>query len=458
MSRWSRLHTFSVVWVLALFVTHASAQEKTARPNVIVLMSDQQRWDTLGCYGQKLAISPNLDEMAKEGVRFEYAFTNQPVSGPARAVLNTGRYASQTGVLRNHMRLPPDEKTAADYLSELGYQTAFVGDWHLGRGKQPVTADSRGGFKDYWFASNELELTSHSYDGVIYDASLQPVELNCYRADFVTDLALDFIRKRDPTRPFLLHVYYVEPHHQNDHKHFDGPTGSKEKWKDFEVPGDLAGTTGDWREEMPDYLGCCAALDADVGRIRAELEKQGIAGNTIVMYTSDHGCHFRTRNREYKRCPHDAASRVPLIICGPGFEGAKIVRELVSLIDIAPTTLAAVGINRPPEMQGHALQDLVNGKVAHWPKEVFIQTSESETARAIRTDRWLYGVAAQDPSGKEQLAYSEKYLYDMENDPDQRSNLTGDPGYSDVRSKLAGILKRYIVETGERPPQILPQR
>ena len=148
-----------------------------------------------------------------------------------------------------------------------------------------------------------------------------------YRADATTDFALEYLedrKRREATAPYFLFVSYIEPHHQNDRDHFEGPEGSKEKFKDYEVPEDLVlakekGSAGDWEEEMPDYLGQCASLDENVGRI-LEAIPEDERDNTIVIYTSDHGCHFRTRNAEYKRSCHDASIHVPLIISGPGLK------------------------------------------------------------------------------------------------------------------------------------------
>ena len=140
-----------------------------------------------------------------------------------------------------------------------------------------------------------------------------------YRVDAQTDWVLEYLQTRTGEQPFFLFVSYIEPHHQNDHNHYEGPHGSKEKFADFVVPGDLDGTGGDWREEYPDYLGCIHSLDENLGRIRAELERLGLAEDTLIIYTSDHGSHFRTRNGEYKRSCHDGCIRIPMLACGPGF-------------------------------------------------------------------------------------------------------------------------------------------
>lgn len=429
------------------------------QPNIIFFFSDQQRWDTLGCYGQRLPISPNLDKMAKEGVLFENAFTVQPVCGPARAVIQTGTYATESGCWRNGIALPTDAKTIATYLSDAGYEVGYIGKWHLASGfdspETGVDPEHRGGYKDYWLASNVLEFTSHGYDGHMFDADGKKVEFKGYRVDCTTDFALEYLRTRDRKKPFFLFLSYIEPHFQNDHKHFEGPIGSKEKYKDFDVPGDLIGTEGDWKEEYPDYLGCCNSLDTNLGRMRDELKKLGLEDNTIILYTSDHGCHFRTRNGEYKRSPHEDSIRIPMIAYGPGFKGGKTINELVSLIDVAPTILAAGGVKEPSHMRGRPLQELVDGDAKDWPEDVFVQISESGTGRALRTKRWKYCVWA-DGSHSNADTYHESHLYDLESDPNERNNLVSDPKYADVRAQLEKTLKLRMKQAGEKVPVILP--
>jgi uncharacterized sulfatase len=412
-------------------------------------------------------VSPNLDRMAAEGVRFEHAFTCQPVCGPARSVVQTGRYATETGCFRNGIPLPLDETTIAHRLSDAGYEVGYIGKWHLASDKEhnyrdkAVPPERRGGYKDFWLASDVLEFTSHGYDGHMFDADGTQVDFKGYRVDCVTDFALDYLRTRDGQRPFFLFISYIEPHFQNDHKHFEGPIGSKERFKDFEPPGDLMGTDGDWPEEYPDYLGCCASLDHNLGRLRAELEKLGLTENTLIFLTSDHGCHFRTRNAEYKRSCHESSIRVPMIACGPGFEGGKVIDELVSLIDVAPTILSAAGIEKSKSMRGRPLQKLVSGKAADWPKQVFAQISESQVGRAVRTKRWKYSVSAPDVPGGSQPSsdvYVEEYLYDLEADPHERKNLVSDPSCAGIREKLAALLKRCMEDAGEQAPEILPAK
>jgi uncharacterized sulfatase len=406
--------------------------------------------------------------MAREGVRFELAFTCQPVCGPARSCLQTGKYATETGCFRNGIALPPEEETLADWLSAVGYEVGYVGKWHLASSGEeanyrtrPVPPERRGGYRDYWVAADVLEFTSHAYDGHMFDGEGNRVEFpkGRYRADCVTDYGLDFLRQRGGDRPFFLFISYIEPHHQNDHNRYEGPVGSKERFGDFVVPGDLVDTEGDWRENYPDYLGCCSALDYNLGRLFGELERQGIAEETLVFYTSDHGSHFRTRNAEYKRACHEGCIRIPMVARGPGFPRGRVVRELVSLIDVPPTILAAGGADVPAHMKGLPLQPLAQRTARGWKQEVFLQISESHVGRAIRTRRWKYSVRAPDKDGgrdPDSDRYVEDHLYDLEQDPHERNDLARDPELEEVRVELRETLKRRMAEAGEEEPQIVP--
>ena len=445
-------------------------KQLNASPNIIVFFSDQQRWDSVGCYGQKLPVTPNLDRMAADGTRFEFAFTCQPVCGPARSVMQTGKYATETGCFRNNIALPQSERTLAHMLSDAGYEVGYIGKWHLASTgyngvnenfrELPVPPERRGGYKDFWLAADVMEFTTHSYDGHLFNGDMEKIEFpeGRYRVDAETDFAIDYLRTRDGKKPFFLFLSYIEPHHQNGHNQFEGPTGSEQRWGDYEAPADLVGTRGDWKKSYPNYLGCINALDGAMGRLRAELDQLDIADNTVILFTSDHGCHFRTRNSEYKRSCHDNSIRVPMIACGPGFEGGRTVDELVSLIDVAPTVVAAANVTPPETMRGRPLQPLAAGEATDWPEEVFVQVSESEVGRAIRTKRWKYGVTASGPGVARPGSdiYTESALYDLENDPHERTNLVAAPDFDLVRKQLSDTLKRRMREAGETVPAIVP--
>jgi arylsulfatase A-like enzyme len=191
-------------------------------------------------------------------------------------------------------------------------------------------------------------------------------------------------------------------------------------------------------------------MDETVGEIRKLLVETGLDRNTIVVFTSDHGCHFKTRNAEYKRSPHDSSLHVPLIVEGPGFNGGREVRELVSHIDYAPTLLTCAGVPMPSAMQGKSLLPLAQGDAEEWPNEVYSVMSEYMTGRILRTPQYTYAAAApRTPDWKPVQAsatYSEYMLYDNYADPFQHVNVAGRVEYKAVCTDLRKRLAQRILE------------
>ncbi len=441
----------------------------TARPNILVVLSDQQRPDSCGVFGQKLAVTPRLDALAADGVAFENAFTVQPVCGPARAAIQTGLYPTTTGCWRNGIALPPGEPTLADRLSHAGYQTGYIGKWHLAsnRGsslptdrpsarfeRKPVPPDRRGGYRDVWVAADALEHTSGPYRGHVYDESDRPVELNGYRVDALTDLAIDRLDRFDADRPFFLFLSFLEPHHQNNRFRAIGPKGWAARFADFERPGDLSAWRGDWRWNYAEYLACCASIDVNLGRLVDHLDRTDRLAETLVVFSSDHGNHFRTRNPEYKRSPHDASLRIPLVMSGPGFRGGVRRHDIATCLDLLPTLVRVAG-GDDPHLHGRALQDPSTA-----PEELFVQISESQIGRALRTSTHTYAVRAPglDPlSGHRRPSsdvYVESHLYDNEADPHQRRNLVRDAATRGLREELRGRLAAQIHRVEQDRPEI----
>lgn len=200
-------------------------------------------------------------------------------------------------------------------------------------------------------------------------------------------------------------------------------------------------------------------LDEAFGRLRDALKSLALTDNTIILFTSDHGNHFKTRNDEYKRTCHESAIRVPTAFYGGPFTGGGQLRQLVSLIDLPPTLLDAAGIAIPPAMQGRSILPLLGGRSPAWPQEVFVQISESQVGRAIRTHRWKYGVTAPDKQGWKDTCsdqYVEQYLYDLEADPAELNNLVGAKTHVGVRQDLQRRLMARMVQAGEARPVIHP--
>ena len=449
--------------------------------NIIFYFSDQQRWDTCGCFGQPLDITPNLDRLAKEGVKFDNAFSPQPVCGPCRALFQTGKYPTETGCFRNNIMLPRDVKTLANYMEEAGYETAYIGKWHLasdGELEKPpvidhtvtaVPAEYRGGYSGFWRAADVLEFTSHGYDGYVFDENNRRIDFKGYRADCINDFALEYLDQYEGEKPFFMTVSQIEPHHQNDHEHYEGPEGSKEKYADFVLPHDLVVLKGNAAEEYPDYLGQCASLDENLGRLIDKLKEKGLYENTILIYVSDHGSHFKTRNTDshlngyddYKRSGHDGALHVPLVIAGGPFRGGKEVRELVSTESLPKTILALAGVDVRDAMIGENLLDVVEKKNPQRENQVFAQISESRIGRVVRTEDYLYGVYAPDINGGKQGAselYADDYLYDLKKDPWQLENVVTEPAYREAKEELRRRLLDWIESAEGYRPRIVDEK
>lgn len=431
----------------------------TTRPNVLVFFTDQQRWDTCGVHGNPLGLTPNFDRMAAFGTHLEYAFTCQPVCGPARACLQTGRYATETGVYRNAIALPTAAAALGHRFRDAGYATGYIGKWHLGDRESlgPVREEERGGY-EYWLASNVLEFTSTAYDCVVYDNDHRPVKLPGYRVDALADAAIRYVAEhRDG--PFFLFLSFIEPHQQNHVDDYVPPDGYRERYQGGWVPPDLAALGGSTQRHLAGYYGQVKRLDEALGRLLDALKSLGLLDRTVVLCTSDHGNHFRTRNAEYKRSCHDSSIRVPMALTGPGFVGGGRRTELVSLIDVPPTLLDAAGLPVPDEMRGRSILPLARGGRAGWPEEVFVQISESQVGRAVRTHRWKYGVNAPDKDGWDESAsdtYAEEYLYDLQHDPYELRNVVGMEQYAEVARVMRERLMRRMVEAGEPAPAIEP--
>lgn len=427
----------------------------TLRPNVVVFLTDQQRWDTMGAHGNPLDLTPNLDRMAAEGVHVENSFTCQPVCAPSRASLQTGRYPATLGCFRNGIPLPEDAPTLADHFGAAGYETAYIGKWHLADTAVagPVRPGQRGGYQ-HWLAANLLEFTSDAYRTTLYDTHGDPHELPGYRANALTDAAIDYIG-RERQDPYLLFLSYLEPHHQNERDDYPAPEGYRERYEDAWTPGDLAALGGNSGEHLAGYYGMVRRLDECLGRLMEAVRTD----DTIVLFTSDHGCHFKTRNDEYKRSCHDASIRVPTVLAGPGLDDGVRLRRLVSHVDLPPTLLDAAGLTVPEEMDGHSIMPLLRGSADDRPDEVLIQISESEVGRALRTPRWKYGAVAPGADGWRTPAadrYVDAYLYDLASDPHELRNLVEDESYSATVEALRHRLAERIADSGEPYPRIEP--
>lgn len=383
------------------------------RPNILLIMSDMQRWDALGCYGNVFVQTPHLDRLAAEGTRFASCFTPFPLCTPARATLWTGLYPHAHQVIGNvygadnaFARGGRVQPLVFDALKEAGYATGYIGKWHLGE-RNP-------GCFDAWQAHNSLG--GHWVDG------RQASQGGRYLADRETDDGIEFLRARQADgAQFAMVQSYYPPH---------GPYTVPERYHRLYRGKGIP---------YPGYYAACTAIDANVGRLRAALDEFGLAGNTVMLYLSDHGTTFEARDGSYHaRVCYDESVRVPLIVHDPRRAAGRVVDAFVGLQDVAPTMLDLCSLPVPPAMHGRSLAPWLDGTLISWRDSFYFQSTVSPhvrtvsyvtkdmrvvgpvTQRAIRTDGWKLILSEGGPHE----------LYNLDDDPDEILNLYGVP-YAD---------------------------
>lgn len=446
------------------------------RPNVLVFFTDQQRWDSTGLAGNPLDLTPNFDRVARANTYLPSTFTPQPVCGPARACLQTGQYATSTGVWHNGLGLRDDAVTLAHCFNDAGYRTGYIGKWHLGGTKSPqpqgpVPVEHRGGYQD-WLAANSVGASSEHYKARLWNNDNQPVDLPGYRVDAFADAAIRYIHDRcQESQPFFLFLSLHEPHNQGSVRDYPAPTGYRERYEGRWIPSDLAALPawgfdgknpnnrrlgGNTHQFLGSYWGMVRRIDEALGRVLDALQSLGISDDTILLFTSDHGCHFSTRNSEFKRSCHDSSIRVPTLLAGPGFDVGGNVRELVSLIDLPPTLLDAAGLPIPSSMMGRSICPLLRRDRSGWPEDVFVQITEKNDGRALRTHRWKYSVTGNAPAQGRSERYTETHLYDLQHDPHELYNLIGVESHAATQAQLRQRLLERIQSVEGYQPMIDP--
>lgn len=457
----------------------SSASEVTSPRNIILIVTDDQRHDALGLRNAFFT-TPHLDALARNGALFESAFVTTALCSPSRASILTGQYAHTHGVIDNNTPLPPHTPTFPQALQRSGYETAFVGKWHMGgAGDAPQP-----GF-DRW--------VSFKGQGVYYNPVLnvdgERVEAQGYITDLLTDYAQAFLEK-PRQRPFFLHLAHKAVHGDfspaERHKGtYDGKTypypasmaNTEENYRgkpawvravrgSFHGVDGIYGKTTDMDTVTRKYAEAMCAVDDSVGRIMESLRKVGLLDSTLILFTSDNGFLWGEHGLIDKRAMYEPSIRVPLIAHCPGLvlEGHR-PKGLVANIDLAPTILEAAGMTPAPWMQGRSFYPLLTPRETKWRDgflyEYFWERSfpQTPTMFGVRTDRYSFAVY--------HGIWDRYELYDLENDPDQRNNLlsefvqthqggeldnlirrTASPEVKALFDEMRGRLNRLLEETG----------
>jgi arylsulfatase A-like enzyme len=473
-------HLVGILALSLLTPTLAQAQA-TKKPNIIYIMSDDHASAAIGAYGswlQKVAPTPNIDKLARQGMRFTSSLVTNSICTPCRASILTGKYSHKNGVYTLQDVLNPKSVTIAQLLRALGYQTALFGKWHL-------TSDPTG--FDNW---SILPGQGRYIDPKLKAKGEKLKEFPGYSEDVITDMSLDWLKKRDKTQPFFLCVHFKAPHRPWDpaprfQKLFDGKTipepptllddlrgrskavqgvrmiiGEDMNATDLgqPVPKNMDKTElRKWAYQiyMKRYLSCVAAVDENVGRILDFLDKEGLTEETLVIYTSDQGFFLGEHGFFDKRLMYEPCLTTPLIIRYPGHTRPGSVNDdMVLNIDHAPTFLELAGSKATDEMQGRSYKSLLDGKTpADWRKSMYyrywMHLDESHNAPAsygVRTDRYTlihyYGKALGMRGAKNVDMPPEWELFDRQKDPQQVRNVYDNADYAAVVRDLKAELEK----------------
>jgi arylsulfatase A-like enzyme len=482
--------------LLAVAALGCASRLNAAAPNIVFIFSDDHAYQAIGAYGHpaKLLDTPNLDRIAKQGMRFDRCVVPNSICGPSRATVLTGKYSHANGFYNNtNSKFDGSQFTFPKALQKAGYQTAVVGKWHL------VTDPT--GF-DYWHILPG--------QGVYYNPPMirngERVKHEGYTTDLITDFSLDWLKSRDKGKPFLLMCQHKAPHrewapalrhlgHDKDRKYPEPDTlfddyagrGLAEKTQDMTIektmndvdlklkpPGNLsaeqkkqwdayyeprnkafqeAKPTGKdlvrWKfnRYMHDYLGCVKAVDESVGRLLDYLDREGLAENTIVVYTSDQGFYLGEHGWFDKRWIFEESLRTPLLVRWPGVtKPGSVSGDLVSNLDFAPTFLTAAGLPVPADVHGKDLAGVLKGqRPADWRTSFYYHYYEYPGPHSVRrhygvvTDRYKL-VRFYEPGAD----YWE--LFDLKTDPKELTSVHGKPEYEKVRKELEAELARLRTE------------
>lgn len=460
-------------------------------PNILILYPDQMRHDVMACAGNPVIKTPFLDRLANTGVHFTNAHVSYPLCCPFRASLMTGKYAQAHGMTQNHFPIDTNQEFLANLLKDVGYQTGYVGKWHLAGGPKPgfvAPGEGRLGFDDFVGFNR-----GHQYlQAIFYRDTEQPYHSKRYEPDFQTDHIIEYIERavtNHPEQPFFGFVGYGPPHHPNtmpeqwrnlyDPNEIPLPPGvpdpalqrvTQQRRFELDCEGnekaklrsrcaygakkpDEPETEEEIRQFIAEYYGMVSNLDWNIGRILNTLDRLGITDNTMVIFLSDHGDMLGQHGYYcgYKPTGHRAAMQVPFIVSYPArFATGRKVDALIDVaVDTMPTLLELCGVKIPEAVQGMSYLGLLENSAEKTRNQVWYQTFKMVDGvrgeftpvpeRGIRTETWLY---VRQPNRR-------KLLFDQIADPDELNNLVNDPAYVALMDQLDAQIEAHMQVTGD---------
>ena len=469
---------------LGLALAPALRAAAPARPNLLVIQTDEHNFRTLGCYRALLSRdqafiwgdgvkvdTPNLDWIASHGAIADRFYATSPVCTPSRAALMTGRYPQNTGAIQNDLPMRADMVTFAEVLRRNGYATGYAGKWHLDGDGRPQWEPAR----KFGWQENRYMFNRGHWKKLLEDAkgprvgpvnaqgvptyAVDGADAKSFTTDFLTDRTIDFIR-RHKDGPFCWQVSYPDPHGPNTVRapydtmffnlDFKQPQSARTAGKN--LPGYAATLNGAFtKAQMALYFGMVKCIDDNVGRILATLREAGVLERTFIVFTSDHGDLCGEHGRDNKGVPMEGSSRIAFLLHAPGVvPPGTVVRQALGNVDFKPTILSLMGIPNPTADEGRNAADLFRtGRApADWQDLAFIRigggpkrAAPSEPGEIAEGAGWLgtfsrqYKFIVAPGAGPS--------LFDLENDPNELTNLFDAPAQRATVRRLAAALQDY---------------
>jgi arylsulfatase A-like enzyme len=423
----------------------AVAVPAARRPNLLYVFSDEHRACSMPGEALNEAYAPNLERFSRQGMTFRNCISNYPVCSPYRAMLLTGRWPYQTGIIDNALQLRPDEVSIGETFRRAGYRTGYIGKWHLSRGDEGgefiPKGPARQGFEDWHVWSNT---NSHFDKSFTFDPDsgrkIQPGGYNC---TLMTDEGIDFI-ERHKSEPWMLTISWNPPHPN----YLDAPPGQKNRYPPdaLKFRPNASKIDDALRCNFQGYYGHISAVDFEFGRLLKKLDETGQAANTIVVYTSDHGDMMGSHGYGGKRLPWDESCRVPFLIRYPGaIAPASKADGLFSTVDIYPTLCGIAGLKPPGHCVGRDLSSAMRGEPTSFPESSFLmhirkvnasggESNPAPLFRGVRTNEHTYAVA---DDGR-------WLLYNDREDPFQMHNLIDDASSAKLTREMTGLLLDWL--------------
>ena len=449
-----------------------------ARPrNVVFVLSDDHRYDAMSFMGHPFAKTPHMDAMARHGAHLKNAFVTTSLCSPSRASILTGLYTFRHRVIDNQRLVPEGTVFFPQYLQQAGYTTGFIGKWHMGHGSD----EPRPGF-DYWFSFKGQGVYYPPNDRYTINDNGKRVPQDGYITPLLTRKAVEFLQEQSgKDQPFFLYLshkavhdpFIPEPKYEDTLKDspFAFPSSSellndnsknRPRWlldqRNSWHGMDFALHTGQSVERF--YKRYCEALrsvDDSIGTVIEQLKEMGIHDETLVIYMGDNGFMFGEHGLFDKRVAYETSSRVPMLMqCPDVIKGGTVVEEVVANIDIAPTVMQAMGLKKPPHMDGQSFLPLAEGKSVPW-RDYFLYVyyweqnyPQTPTHFSIRGDQYKYTTYYG--------LWDTDELFDIQADPMEQNNLAHDPAFAKTRQQMQARLYERMDELGGMQIPLNPPR